>query len=134
MQLQWTQDLSVGVEEIDTQHKELFNMINNLDAAMKQGKAREEVIRLLEFLDEYIVTHFHMEEKYMTDHGYPDYSVHKTKHHWFIKEFSDIKKKLETDGPSAAVIVLSNNLLISWFSNHIRTIDRALGIFLKSKI
>jgi hemerythrin len=134
MHLQWSEDLSVGVDEIDIQHKELFNIINRLDSAMKQGKAREEIIRLIEFLDEYIVTHFHTEEKYMTDHGYPGYSVHKTKHNWFINEFSDIKKKFETEGPSVDVIILSNNLLISWFSNHIRTIDRALGIFLKTKI
>lgn len=31
----WTQNLSVGVEEIDDQHKELIDRVNKFYAAMK---------------------------------------------------------------------------------------------------
>ena len=134
MKLQWTQDLSVGVEEIDSQHKELFDTINNLDSAMKQGSAKEEVVRLIEFLDKYVIIHFGAEEKYMIDYNYAGYALHKTKHDWFKKEFSDIRIKLDAEGITPDVIMLSNNLLITWFSNHIRSIDMMLGNFLKSKI
>jgi len=134
MRLQWSQACSVGIEEIDGQHKELFNRINSLDSAMKQGKAKKEVLRLIEFLDEYVITHFGTEEKHMADYDYPGYSLHKTKHNWFKKEISGIRKKLEIDGATPQVTILSNNLLIHWFSNHIRTTDMALGLFLKSKI
>ena len=134
MKLQWTQDLSVGVEEIDSQHRELFDRINALDSAMRQGRAKEEVVRLFEFLDEYVITHFGTEEKYMTDYSYAGYALHKTKHDWFKKEFSDIRTKLDVEGITPDAIMLSNNLLITWFSNHIRTIDMMLGSFLKSKI
>ncbi|NJD57186.1 MAG: bacteriohemerythrin [Nitrospirae bacterium] len=134
MKLQWTQDLSVGVEEIDSQHKELFDRINDLDSAMKQGSAKEEVVRLMEFLDEYVIIHFGAEEKYMTDRNYKGYTLHKTKHEWFKKEFYDIWTKLEAGGITPDVIVLSNNLLITWFSNHIRSIDMMLGSFLKSNM
>jgi hemerythrin len=134
MQLKWTQDFSVGVDKIDSQHKELFERINNLDAAMRQGSAKEEVVRLIEFLDKYVIIHFGTEEKHMTDYNYPGYSLHKAKHDWFKKEFSDIQTKLDTGGITPDLIVLSNNLLITWFSNHIRTIDLMLGSFLKSKI
>ena len=134
MKLQWTQELSVGVEEIDSQHKELFDRINNLDTAMKRGKAKEEVVRLIEFLDQYVIIHFGAEEKYMVDYNYTGYALHKTKHDWFKKEFSDIRTRLEAGGVSPELIMLSNNLLITWFSNHIRSIDMMLGSFLKSKI
>ena len=134
MKLQWAQDLSVGVEEIDSQHKELFDRINNLDSAMKQGKAKEEVVRLIEFLNKYVIVHFGAEEKYMTDYGYAGYGLHKTKHDWFKKEFSDIRTKLDSGGITPDVIMLSNNLLITWFSNHVRTIDMMLGSFLKTKL
>jgi len=87
MKLQWTPDFSVGVEEIDSQHKELFERINDLDSAMKQGRAKEEVVRLVEFLNKYAIVHFGAEEKYMTDYDYPGYALHKTKHDWFKKEF-----------------------------------------------
>ena len=134
MKLQWTQDLSVGVEEIDSQHKELFDRISNLDTAMKQGSSREEVVMLIEFLDKYVIIHFSAEEKYMTDFNYAGYALHKTKHDWFKKEFSNIRTKLDAGGITADVIMLSNNLLITWFSNHVRSIDMMLGSFLKSKI
>ena len=134
MKLQWTQGLSVGVEEIDNQHKELFERINNLDSAMKQGSAQEEVVRLIEFLDKYVITHFTAEEKYMTDHDYAGYALHKAKHDWFKIKFSDIRTKLDAEGITPGVIILSNSLLITWFSNHIRSIDMMLGSFLKSKI
>jgi len=134
MKLEWTKDLSVGVEEIDNQHKDLFERINNLDSAMKQGGAKEEIVRLIEFLDKYVIDHFSEEEKFMTDHNYAGYDLHKTKHDWFKKEFSDIWSNLDAEGVTPEVIVQSNNLLITWFSNHVRSIDRMLGSFLKSKI
>jgi hemerythrin len=134
MKLQWTQEYSVGVEEIDSQHRELFDRINNLDSAMKQGRAKEEVVRLIKFLDAYVNIHFGAEEKYMTDYDYPGYALHKTKHNWFEKEFSEIRTKLDAEGVTPDLIMLSNNLLITWFSNHVRTIDMMLGSFLKLKI
>ena len=36
--MQWTEDLTVGVEAIDNQHKELFSRINSLADAIRQGK------------------------------------------------------------------------------------------------
>lgn len=134
MNVKWTQDLSVDVKEIDMQHKELFRRINGLDTAMKRGKAREEVVPLIEFLEEYTVVHFRTEEIYMIKYRYPRYQIHKAKHEWFAEEFASIRKKLEREGATAEVIVRSNNLLITWFSGHIRTTDTALGAFLKPKI
>ncbi len=134
MQLHWTKDYSVGVEEIDTQHKELFETINSLDSSMRKGKGRDETNSLIIFLDKYIFFHFSTEEKYMTALGYQRYPHHKIQHTWFIKAFSDIKKKFGTEGATADVIVMCNTLLIKWFSSHVRTADMSLGVFLKSKI
>lgn len=133
MRLKWTHDLSVGVEEIDNQHRELFRMINDLDASIKNGKPKKEVMRLIRFLDDYIVIHFGTEERYMTVNDYPDRAQHRKKHEWFIEEFSGIKKRLRDGAPLVEVIGLSNNLLITWFSNHIRTVDKSLGGYLASR-
>jgi hemerythrin len=134
MKVKWTQDLSVDVKEIDAQHKELLRRIDGLDSAMKQGRAKEEILRLIEFLDEYVVIHFRTEELFMIQHAYPKYHFHKTKHEWFKNEFSAIRKRLEEEGATPEVIVLSNNLLITWFSSHIRTTDTTLGTYLKPKL
>lgn len=134
MRLRWNRDLSVGVAEIDSQHKELFRMINDLDAALKNGKPKKETGRLIGFLDDYILIHFGSEEKYMTVYGYPDYASHRKKHEWFAEEFCGIKKKLDGGAPPVEITGLINNLLITWFSNHIRTVDKSMGGFLAAKI
>ena len=69
--MQWTNDLSAGVEQIDSQHKELIARINTLLDAMKQGRGRTEVGQTVSFLSDYVATHFGEEEKYMTSFCYP---------------------------------------------------------------
>lgn len=36
--IQWNESLSVGVVEIDRQHRKLVELINDLNNAMRQGK------------------------------------------------------------------------------------------------
>ena len=131
MRVTWTQDLSVGVKEIDAQHKELFRRINDLDAELKKGRAKEEILRLMGFLDEYTAVHFNTEEMFMLDQAYPRYAVHKTKHEWFREEFLAIRQRMGKEGATPEVIILINNLLITWFCNHVRTTDAEMGTYLK---
>lgn len=65
MAIEWTQDLSTGSDEIDNQHKELFRRINSLLDACNQGKGREEIGKTVQFLEDYVITHFSAEEEYM---------------------------------------------------------------------
>ncbi|MGC2061549.1 MAG: bacteriohemerythrin [Thermodesulfovibrionales bacterium] len=131
MKLQWSSEFSVHDDEIDRHHRELFLMINNLDDAMRQGRAGAEVLKVLDFLDQYIILHFRSEEQRMTGSSYPSYEDHRNRHLWFRGQLSDIRKKLETEGPTPDVIVQADHLLITWFSNHVRTLDMRLGNFLK---
>lgn len=133
MKLQWSSEFSVHDEEIDRQHRELFLMINNLDDAMRQGRAGAEVLEVLDFLDQYVVFHFRAEERRMTESSYPAHEDHRNRHLWFRGQLSDIRKKLETEGPTPEVIVQADHLLITWFSNHVRTLDRRFGNFLAER-
>ena len=99
MRVTWTPDLSVDVKEIDAQHKELFRRINSIDSEMKKGRAKEEVLSVIKFLDEYVVIHFSTEEMFMLNYAYPKYQFHKTKHEWFKEEFSAIRKRPEKKPP-----------------------------------
>ena len=57
MALQWTSDFSVGETTIDHQHMELFQRFNDLLDACRQGRGKERVSLLLDFLDQYVVFH-----------------------------------------------------------------------------
>ena len=133
MRIRWTSEFSVYDEEIDSQHKDLFIIINKLDTAMREGKAHQEIQRLVDFLEQYAVGHFRVEEQQMAEHAFEGLESHREKHAWFRRQLTEIKKKLRADGPTPDLIVLANHLLITWFSNHIRTFDRILGHFLAER-
>ena len=69
-----------GVDDIDAQHRELFERIGTVLEASRARRSREEVIRLLEFLRSYFVYHFAAEERTMETAGYPRLEAHRRVH------------------------------------------------------
>ncbi len=133
MAIEWTDDLSIGVDEIDNQHKELIRRIDHLLDACSKGKGREEVGEVINFLEEYIITHFNAEEGIQKKNSYPGYQAHKALHDAFKKSFAELKKRFETEGAGLSLVLLTNKTVVDWLINHIWKIDKALGDFLKSK-
>lgn len=133
MGIVWTDDLSTGNGQIDTQHKELFSRINDLIDAMKSGKGKDKIEETFKFLNQYLVTHFGTEERMMTSYKYPDYNAHKKQHESFTQKFKDLKQKLDTEGVSSTIVIEAQPLLVDWWYNHINKIDKALGAFMKDK-
>ena len=137
--MEWTEDLSVGVQTIDNQHKELFARINDLVAAVKQHTCKYKIGDVIKFLEEYIVFHFGEEEKYMREHDYPGYLQHKAQHEIFIKNFEELKKELpKLEGGakpgSYDLSVETNQVVVDWILDHIAKIDKKLGEFLKDRV
>jgi len=134
MGISWREDLSVGVEQIDSQHKELLVRFDLLLTACKQGKGSEEVLHLLTFLDEYVVRHFGDEEVLQRDSGFPDYVDHHREHEAFIARLAELKNRMHTDGSVQLDHVLdTNKLLLDWLIRHISVRDRELGRHLKNQ-
>lgn len=134
MAIEWTKDISVGVDKIDDQHKELFNRINGFLDAMNRGAGKEEVGNVIDFLEDYVLTHFGAEEGFMTKHKYPEYQSHKAQHVVFLKNLSDLKKEFEFGGVTLPLTLKVQRHIVDWIINHIRKIDKALGAFLKAKM
>ncbi len=134
MAIQWTKDLSIGSEEIDNQHKELFKRINQLLDACNKGMGKEVANKTLIFLEDYIIIHFTAEENIQKRYNYPDYESHKSLHSKFIMEFNDLKKRFEAEGPTLPIVLQINRIVVDWLINHIKKVDKALGEFVKTKI
>jgi hemerythrin len=132
MGIEWTDSIAIGVEEIDSQHKELLQRFNDLLSACKSGKARDELATLMAFLDDYVVRHFGFEEQLQSAHRYPDYEEHKNEHDDFIQKLCVIKAEISADGLSIHHVIETNNMLLKWLLNHISRSDKALGIYLRS--
>mgnify|MGYP000916868212 CR=1 FL=1 len=134
MAIEWNDSLSVGIEEIDNQHKELFRRINNLLDACNEGKGKQAVGDIINFLGEYVVTHFAAEEAYMRKYAYPEYEAHKAMHQGFIQSFGQLKSKFDSEGPGIQLVLQTNRVVVDWLINHISKVDKKLGEFLSNKI
>jgi hemerythrin-like metal-binding protein len=137
--MQWTSDLSVGIDKIDEQHKELFEKINDLVAAVKQSVCKYKIGDVIKFLEDYVVFHFGEEEEYMLRFSYPGYRAHKAQHEMFIRNFNELKKELPkleggTKPGSYDLSVETNEVVVDWILDHIAKVDKLLGEFLKGKV
>lgn len=134
MGVKWRDELATGVGLIDSQHKELFDKVNNLYDACAKGTGKEEVEKVIKFLGDYVVKHFGAEEEIQRKHSYPGYEIHKSQHEQFIKDFTEFKAKIERDGVSGLSVILINRVIADWLVKHIGETDKALGEYLKGKI
>lgn len=134
MGITWREDLAIGVDQIDSQHKELLARFDLLLNSCKEGKGREEVLHLLSFLDEYVISHFGDEEVLQKKSGFPDYEAHHAEHVGFIARIAELKERMRTDGSVQIDHVLdTNKLLLDWLLRHISVRDKAVGKHLKGQ-
>ena len=130
MKLAWNEDLAIGIQAIDEQHKELFNRFGKMLEACNSGCGREEIGNLLLFLNDYVHTHFRDEERLQQSKGFPDYAAHCEQHRIFIGKLNQLDLTLKDGGASLTLIISANNMLLDWLVNHIAVMDKKIGQFL----
>ncbi len=130
MALEWSNDLSTGVVEIDEQHKELIKNINMLLKACQEGKGKEILGDMIDFLGKYVVTHFSTEERYMDKYKYPDKTAHRQEHKYFFETFENIKQNHFNKNEILLTTIKLNDLLVKWLVNHIKKTDKSMGDFI----
>jgi hemerythrin len=129
--IQWNDGLSVNIVEIDQQHRKLVEMINNLNDAMRQGKGKESLSKIINGLITYAGTHFRTEEKYFDQFGYPDTGKHKQEHKGFTQKVAAFKKDFEGGKRTLSTEVMM--FLSDWLQDHIKVVDKKYGPFLNAK-
>lgn len=133
MKMEWESKYEVHVDKIDSQHKELFKMVNRLIEAAESGGGREEIVNLLKFLETYVIEHFSLEEEFMKRYEYPGYERHKGQHNAFIANFLSLKKCYDSWGISKPFMDLVEKWVFNWLKDHILTVDKEFTTFIRSK-
>ena len=128
--LTWTGDFSVKINDIDNQHMKLVNLINDLHSAMKEGKGKEVLGKIIRELVSYTKYHFTFEEKLLTQHKFPGYSLHRTEH----EEFTNKVSGFENDYKQGKAVLSQEVLLFlkDWLVNHIKGTDKNYSAYLNS--
>lgn len=131
MALRWTSTLSIGVPEIDRQHRELFERIDAFEDAVL-SRDRSAASRTLAFLRDYARLHFAAEETLMKAVAYPARQVHEAEHAHFAGVVEGLAASLAEDGPTAALVHRIQRELTAWVPEHVYSTDQALGWYLRT--
>jgi len=134
-QYSWNAGYSVGVALIDEQHQQLFSFINQVADAIRNLKCADAVNVILPKLVEYTGYHFDEEESRMNQLGYPEAAQHRAQHEAFKAKLDELTVRAKNADVSdrAAATLDMLTFLNDWLVQHIGSVDKKLGAFLREK-
>lgn len=129
----WRDYLTTGNTVIDAQHKELFRQITLLTQASQKNDEQYNIAGMLDYLGNYVKTHFATEEKLLLSISSPDYFEHKAAHDYFTDLVHALITQCLADGESPELTVRTNFLAVEWLTKHICLMDRKLAEQIRNK-
>jgi hemerythrin len=126
--MQWDEGMSVGVEELDDQHKTLIALINQTYEAI-QTHDETKLAALVDKMAAYGQEHFATEEKYMRENEFPDLEAHKFQHAKFKTSVEDFRKKLYGRVNLSQIFVF----LSRWLAAHIMDDDMKYTAYMAAR-
>jgi hemerythrin len=131
--LQWSSALSLGVPDLDAQHRELFARVDRLLDSMLHGD-RGEASQLASFLRDHVVLHFAAEEQLMLDLHYPEAEGHFREHRAFAASMLELEAAFRERGTTAELVLRLEREVVAWLRDHVYVADVALGHFVTATV
>ncbi len=129
--INWKNEFSVGVKQMDEQHKKLLGMINRLIAEQHTLTDPKTIAELLTEMTDYAQAHFRAEEYLMAEYGYDQKSRQEEQHRTFIEKTISFYSASDI-GPNILSVALLD-YLGTWLVGHILTEDMKYKEFFRSK-
>ncbi|MDF2542934.1 MAG: Hemerythrin [Herbinix sp.] len=124
--MMWNDSFSVSNDEIDNQHKQLIEIIEELAIVIhNKDYSYANIIEIIGRLEDYIKVHFEYEENLMLKYSYPNIEHH-------TKEHNELRYKMQNMSVfdyNKPDIFYSETLtyLFDWLTKHIMQVDKQLG-------
>jgi hemerythrin len=126
----WTHEISVN-DEIDAQHKKLFDIVNELHASVTAGAERSALAHIFNELIDYTIDHFQTEERCFVELSYPESQAHKKEHDDLTEQVMKLQSQF-----SEGDLVISFELLdflYDWLMKHTSDSDIEFREFLDAR-
>ncbi|MCX6732047.1 MAG: bacteriohemerythrin [Candidatus Roizmanbacteria bacterium] len=120
--LEWDEKYSVGVQQIDNQHKKMFDTINRLIELLASKPTQSDVDSIVKALVEYKQFHFKTEEDYFDKFNYEHKEEHKAKHREFNSKLVSLIDLYKEDTIALAFSLV--NFLEDWLIDHLMVEDQ----------
>ena len=130
----WDDTYSVGVSQMDEEHKRILAIINQMVEHPEASERSETISEILGHLTTYAYEHFEHEEKLLEDHGYPDLNSQRVEHRKFRRRVATFCSNLMTDHDRQnwAPEELLTYLML-WWKDHILVSDKKYGVFFEAR-
>ncbi|MDR1351006.1 MAG: bacteriohemerythrin [Zoogloeaceae bacterium] len=126
----WSDEYSVGIVEIDTQHKTLFRLINRLHQAILNREGSKTCGGILDELVDYTRIHFTLEQTLMRIGHFPEYEAHCEMHRALVAEVELLQRKIASGQVAISFELL--HFLRNWLTKHILGEDMKYGVYFKT--
>jgi diguanylate cyclase (GGDEF)-like protein/hemerythrin-like metal-binding protein len=117
-EFKWDEGLSVGVDEIDNDHKMLLSIIAELSDAIEENHESDVIKDVFVKLESYVQLHFKREEALMRQCGYRELEAHISSHKQFVNKIPELRSELL----NADTVEVARDVylfLVDWLLNHI---------------
>jgi hemerythrin len=128
---EWDESLATGNELVDSQHKQLFELINELHDSILDGHALDAQEATLTRLMDYAETHFQAEEGLMASVGYPELTAQQEMHREYTFKTTRMLEEARANEPVLPITLAM--FLYDWLSHHIRVEDKKIGEWIRGQ-
>ena len=120
MLINWSEINSVGVYELDEQHKKLVGLINDLSTLLV-APVSDLVLPKFAELKKLGEEHCMAEEKYFELFNFPEKETHKKEHALYLEKIAEYAKRYLAGDKAVANEALDFSR--QWWVNHINSVD-----------
>ena len=117
----------VGVEALDSQHKQIVSLLNELYESIIAKKARDSHLELLARLVNLTKTHFATEEQALRARSYPGYIRHKAAHEGLASNLMEFREQIARR--KRELTIEYADLMRLWLVDHFAEFDRKYAAF-----
>lgn len=127
--IEWKDEYALGIEEIDEQHKQLFEIADRIYALIQNNLVMDKydgIVEIINELKEYTIYHFAAEEKYMESIGYKKIFSQKVAHNEFLQKMEEIDLT-KIDNGQNAYLMETLDFVVEWLGQHILREDKLIA-------
>jgi hemerythrin-like metal-binding protein len=127
-QIKWCEEYSVGIPEMDAQHRRMIELLGGLVKFTDSGGVVDPLTVLAE-VNRYAEQHLQQEELLLRVRGYPGYTEHKAEHDAYRKKVAALQARAAKRDFGIAITAF----LVEWWRSHILTSDQQYARFFDSQ-
>ena len=126
----WNSNYEIGNTQVDTEHKEIFGMVDKLLTDDFKGRS-DKIKSTIDFLAGYVQRHFTHEEDLMKESEYPHMAVHVKQHQAFFKTVGELVQRIDGNLDSIDLGLEVNKVIVEWLAEHVMGSDKVMVDYYK---